>query len=179
MYNNTVEEIWKDVKGFEGLYKISNKGRVFSVKKGIFKKTKHNNRKYVQICLNKHGKQHHFLLHRLVAEHFIPNPNNLPQVNHKDENKENNCADNLEWCTNRYNANYGTKIERTINNDNYKKSRMKMKRSVIGTSLDGNIKIRLAGINDGELLGFNKSAISNCVRGETKYYKGFKWEYEN
>lgn len=108
------KEVWKDVKHYEGLYKVSNHGRVWSVHKNGYKKinTKENGYKFVQLYNN--GKMRNEYIHRLVAMAFIPNLRNLPQVNHKDENKSNNCADNLEWCDKKYNANYGTAISRRV-----------------------------------------------------------------
>ena len=104
-------EEWKDIKGYEGIYQISNKGRVKSLnyrhtgKEGILSLNKRNG--YFFIWLYKKGeKRKPFDIHRLVAEHFILNPDNLPVVNHKDENKLNNNVENLEWCTQEYNVNY-------------------------------------------------------------------------
>ena len=111
-------EIWKDIKGYEGLYQVSNKGRIKSLnyrrtgKEGILKgvPTKYG---YLMVTLYKKGeKPEHFSVHRLVAEAFIPNHDNLPEVNHIDENKENNHVKNLEWCDRKYNMNYGTRNER-------------------------------------------------------------------
>lgn len=101
-----MEEIWKDIEGYEGLYQISNIGRVWSVGKEIYKKAGLIG-SYLSVSLNKDGHLKNFLIHRLVAKAFIPNPLNLPQVNHIDEDKLNNRADNLEWCTAKYNCNYG------------------------------------------------------------------------
>ena len=109
-------EIWKDVVYFEGLYQVSNLGRVKSLnysrtgREKVLKPSKTNG--YLQVYLYKEGKSKRFSIHRLVAFAFIPNPNNLPIVNHKDEDKSNNCVDNLEWCTVAYNNNYGTKNQR-------------------------------------------------------------------
>lgn len=125
-----MEEIWKDVKGYEGLYKVSNYGRIKSliriknnydinttllVKVTLpekIRKLQLTKDGYYRVGLTKNNKQIYFQVHRLVAEAFIPNPDNLPQINHKDENKTNNRVDNLEWCTPKYNANYGTRNER-------------------------------------------------------------------
>lgn len=111
-----MEEIWKDIKGYEGKYQVSNLGRikVLNYKRSgqeHIMATK-NNKGYCEIRLAKDGKRKDFIVHRLVAQAFIPNPNNLPQVNHIDENKTNNCVNNLEWCTQAYNNSYGTRLER-------------------------------------------------------------------
>ena len=103
-------EEWKDIKGYEGLYKISNKGRVYNIKLKRF--MGHESNKYMCVELGKDGKYKNYKVHRLVAQAFIPNPDNLPFINHKDENKLNNCVENLEWCTREYNVNYGTAIQR-------------------------------------------------------------------
>ena len=112
-----MKEIWKSIKNYEGLYEVSNLGRVKSLnynktgKEQILKPAKvKNGYLLVGLCNNKKVKTYH--VHRLVAQTFIPNPNDLPQVNHKDEDKENNCIDNLEWCSAEYNMNYGTRNKR-------------------------------------------------------------------
>lgn len=105
-------ETWKDIKGYEGLYQISNKGRVKSLgnnktRKEKILKPKPGNRGYIRVDLCRKGeKPKRFSIHKLVAEHFLPNPDNLPVINHKDEDKTNNCVENLEWCTQEYNVNY-------------------------------------------------------------------------
>lgn len=110
-------EEWRDIKGYEGLYQISNLGRVKSLRDnhGNYREKILNpsNRKgYLIVSLCRKGRKREFKVHRLVALHFIDNPNNYSQVNHKDENKENNRVDNLEWCTPKYNSNYGTRTQR-------------------------------------------------------------------
>lgn len=112
-----MEEIWKDIKGYEGLYQVSNYGRVKSFKhnKEKLRKEVKDNMGYLIVNLSKNGNKKIYKIHRLVAEAFLQNPNNYPQVNHKDENKINNRADNLEWCTAKYNSNYGTRNERMSN----------------------------------------------------------------
>ena len=105
---NTIdmEEIWADIEGYEGLYQISNLGRVWSIRKEIYRKVGLIG-PYLSVSLTKDGHYDTFTIHRLVAKAFIPNPLDLPQVNHKDENPLNNCVDNLEWCDAKYNCNYG------------------------------------------------------------------------
>ena len=123
-----MKELWKDIEGYEGLYQVSSLGAIRSLdryrnrpsksgnmyiqryKGKVLKQTLNDG--YFTIYLHKDGVNKFYSVHRLVAKAFIPNPNNLPQVNHKDENKQNNCVENLEWCTAKYNVNYGTAIER-------------------------------------------------------------------
>jgi len=105
-----MEEIWKDVVGYEGYYKISNLGNVKNLKTGKINIPK--SKGYQTVTLYKDGVKKITTIHRLVAKAFIPNPNNYDIVNHKDETKNNNRADNLEWCDEKYNANYGTLQER-------------------------------------------------------------------
>jgi len=101
-----MQEIWKDIEGYEGLYQVSNLGNVKSIKNNIIKKPSKLPKGYLQICLNKNGKLKYISIHRLVAQAFIPNPNNLPCVNHKDCNPQNNNINNLEWCTYKENNSY-------------------------------------------------------------------------
>lgn len=131
--NSLDGEIWRDIKGYEGLYKVSNKGRIRTTKRrgssgGIMK---------CQIwgagypCVRIGGTCHHELLnvHRLVAEAFLPNPDNLPCVNHKDEDKTNNCVENLEWCSYQYNNTYGTMAYRSINHPSTSKCIMQLSKT--------------------------------------------------
>ena len=110
-------EIYKDIKDLEGKYQVSNFGQILSLnyrKTGKAELLKPGKTKdgYPIVILYKDGKKKTFTIHRLVAETFLPNPNNLLEVNHKDEDKTNNSVDNLEWCTREYNINYGTHNER-------------------------------------------------------------------
>lgn len=103
------EEIWKDIKDYEGLYKISNYGNVWSYKTNrILKPSKNTHTNHLGVILCKNGKKKRFQIHRLVAQAFIPNPLNLPQVNHINEIQDDNRSINLEWCTLEYNNRYSS-----------------------------------------------------------------------
>ena len=115
-------EEWRPVVGYEGLYEVSNTGIVRSVDryvktcyeayklhKGKILSPGKSKLGYLQVSLCNNGKIHQIKIHRLVAQAFLPNPDNLPEVNHRDENPGNNNVDNLEWCTRKYNVNYGTR----------------------------------------------------------------------
>ena len=113
-----MKEIWLNIEGYSN-YMISNYGRVKSLNyrrtgKEKILSLKKDKKGYYYITLSKDGIGRNYKIHRLVAQAFIPNPNNLPQVNHKDENPSNNCVENLEWCTNEYNLNYGKCQEKRI-----------------------------------------------------------------
>ena len=99
-------EIWKDIKGYEGLYQVSNYGKVKNVNTNKILKQFLTDKVYCKVSLSNCGNKKHLRVHRLVADAFIPNPDNLKQVNHIDENKQNNNADNLEWCDGFYNMAY-------------------------------------------------------------------------
>ena len=164
-----MEEIWKDIEGYEGLYQVSNLGRVKSLRRNIILRQGITRNGYEIVNLYK-NKSKYFLIHRLVANVFIPNPNNYPIVNHKDENKLNNCVDNLEWCTQKYNINYGTGIARRA------RSQSKI---VLQYSLDGTfIKEWKSMMDIQRNLGFNQSHISECCRNIRKTAYGYIWKYK-
>ena len=102
-----IQEIWKPIEGYEGLYEISNLGRLRN-SKGVIKKSQSNGNGYKKVFLYRGGKGKRFFVHRLVAKAFIPNPENKPCVNHIDESRDNNVASNLEWVTQSENAMHGT-----------------------------------------------------------------------
>ena len=180
-----MREIWKDIKDYEGLYQVSNWGRVKSLcfgKEKMLQPVKHKNG-YLYVSL---GRKKIISIHRLVAEAFIPNPNNLPQVNHKDEDKTNNFVGtpendykdgNLEWCDCKYNINYGTHNKRVsdtqINDQNKSKK-------VIQFTLDGEFVREWPSVNECRRNGFNQGHVAACCRGNTKLktYKGYKWKYK-
>ena len=153
------EEIWKEIQGFEGEYAISNKGNVKNLKSGRILGERYNSMGYKQIKLK--GK--YYLIHRLVALAFIDNPNNLPQVNHIDENKKNNNVSNLEWCTALYNINYSShKYSCKINQ----------------LTLDGElVKAWESSMQINRETGYSPGNIINCCRGKYKQAYGYRWQY--
>lgn len=110
-------ELWREIEGFNGRYQISSWGRVRNVRTGCILKPYKNERGYLKVYLNKgNGKKAKPRINRLVAQAFIPNPYNLPQVNHKDGNKENNSYTNLEWVTNQQNATHAASMRKGVLN---------------------------------------------------------------
>jgi hypothetical protein len=112
-----MDEVWKSIKGYEKDYAISNMGRLYSKKSDMIMKPMTATNGYLVACLWKNNHQKKHLIHRLVANAFLENPQNLREINHKDENKLNNLVTNLEWCTHKYNMNYG-KIREKISKAN-------------------------------------------------------------
>ena len=169
---------FKDIKGYEGLYKINDIGEIISLNyKGLGYEKKLCNKpnakgKYFAITLRKDGEEKTFMVHRLVAETFIPNPENLPQVNHKDENGLNNNVENLEWCDRSYNMKYGTRAERQST---------KIKKPVIQLSKSGEFIKEWDGACDAEEFYNVREAqnIPRCCRGLIKSAYGFVWKYKN
>lgn len=184
-YLCAMKEQWKAIKGHEGAYEVSNLGRVRSLdryRRAAYGKIafirgievairKNNTNDYLVVRLSKDGKNIHALVHRLVAEAFVPNPNNLPQVNHKDEDKSNNRADNLEWCDQYYNNHYGTAIARRS---------ITRGRKVVQCDLNGNEIARYNSAREaGRAIGKSQAAISRACTGEYKSAYGFLWRYED
>ena len=160
-----MKEIWRDCKGYEGKYQVSNLGRIWGVKRQHYLKPTITSNGYLEVCMiAKNGKQKVELVHRLVALAFIDNPDKLPQVNHKDEDKTNNCVDNLEWTTCKQNINYGTGIERRA------KQRMMPIRCI-----DLN-KIYESMTQASKETGIPLSYISKACTGIQETAGGFRWE---
>lgn len=167
-----MKEIFKDIEGYEG-YQISNYGRVKSLKFGkdrILKPQK-DSKGYLMVWLCKEGKRKQHLVHRLVAIHFIENPNNYPMVNHRDENPLNNCVSNLEFCDAKYNSNYGTRNQRVAesntNNPNTSKPVLCVETGKIYPSAREVYR----------QLGFSQGNISSACRGRLKQAYGYTWKY--
>lgn len=194
---NIENEIWRDIEGYEGLYQVSNLGRVKSLGNDKTKKEKilsqyENKNGYLYVNLCKDGKMKTFRVHRLVANAFIPNPNGYRCVNHKDEDKTNNCVDNLEWCTHQYNNTFGTRIARAVAHTDYKaigrKNAEKLtngvrSKQVYQYSLGGILVAIWDSIRECGRQGFNFGAVSQCCnncfnREGNNIYKDFIWSYE-
>ena len=168
-----MNEIWKDIEGYPN-YQISTMGRVRSLgnnktrKEKILKSCKLNNG-YLIVNLYKEGKVKKHTIHRLVAQTFLDNPNNLPEVNHKDEDKTNNRVENLEWCTQQYNTNYGTRNKRIAKTKSI---------PILQFSKSGKLVKKWDCSMDIEReLGFNHSNICMCCNGKRKSVGGYKWRY--
>ena len=178
----TFDEQWRPVDGFEGLYAVSNLGRVKSLKYGrekILKPAKHRNGYlFVTLCIN--GKRKHFLVHRLVATAFIPNPEGFEQVNHKDENPSNNVVTNLEWCDCKYNINYGTHNERMAST---KRNNPAFSKAVEASRFSDfrEIELCFASTQEAERNGYFSSNVSascnGCYCSKGNFYKGLFWRY--
>lgn len=183
-------EVWKSINEYEGIYEVSNFGRV---KRLAYDKTvcggskqhcyerilkpqirKHG---YLAVVLSKECKSKSYLIHRLVAATFISNPNNLPQVNHKDENPSNNNVDNLEWCDQKYNSNYGTSKERIS---------AKLKNGILSKPVEAYYKDGTyyrdfpSAIEASRTLNLNVSGIISCCNGSKKYKTcgNLQWKYK-
>ena len=155
-------EQWKEIVNFEGIYEVSSLGRVRRIHKdnrsSKYKVLSQDTlRRYKKVTLFKNGIGYKKQVHRLVAEAFIPNPLNLEQVNHKDENPSNNNVDNLEWCSRIYNVNYGTGIDRQVT---------KRSKKVLQFDLDENIINEFNSTQEASrILGISQGLISNCCNG--------------
>jgi len=178
-----MNEEWKPIEGYEGLYEVSNLGRVRSLPRevkghkgtpylrpGCILKNHIDYKGYEYVVLTVNAKGIQKKVHRLVAMAFIPNPDNLPMVNHKDECKANNHVDNLEWCTALYNSNYGTGKSKCAWN----------KKVVEQYDLNGNYMATYPSIMDAaKAVGTSKQQISSCVHnGRSKTAGGYKWRYK-
>lgn len=179
-----MEEIWKDIVGYEGLYQVSNLGNVKSLNwrnEGYAKNLwlKPHNKGYFQVELTKNNAKKTFVVHRLVAVAFIPNPLGLPQVNHKDENKRNNCVENLEWCDRSYNVLYSIKNRKKAERRKYFGRKSKNANLKVQQVLEDGTVVKTWN-NSREvflLTGMSDWSISECCRGNRKTAYGYFWRY--
>ena len=191
-------EIWRtaiyDDIVYEGLYRVSNLGKILSLNyrntgKADLMNPKETPNGYLQVCLSKNGEDKWCYVHRLVAETFLENPENLPEVNHKDEDKTNNFVflnedglvdkekSNLEWKNHRDNCNHGTRNERAAKAISKALTNGKLSKRVLQFSLSGDLIREWPSVGECGRNGFNKGAVAACCRGEIPHYKGFLWMY--
>ncbi|BDZ79129.1 NUMOD4 domain-containing protein [Claveliimonas bilis] len=173
-----MSEVWKDIEGYEGLYKVSNLGRIWSCR---YKKCMRKNlcKGYERVNLKKDGIEKTMQVHRLVALAFLPNPQNKPEVNHIDENKENNNVDNLEWVTSKENANYGTrndKIKNYVLKHPVRKLQGK-KVAQIDKETGKIISIYESTTEAARINNFHQGNICWCCNGRRNEANGYKWKY--
>lgn len=178
-----MNEIWKDIKGYEGLYQVSNLGNVRSVDRIVLRNGIQVPRKgkilnqikfgdYLTVHLSKNGIKKHFRIHRLVAEAFLSNPDNLPIVNHKDYNVFNNNVDNLEWCSYKYNNNYGSRNQKLSNTRTGKSAYIK----VIQTSLTGDFIKEWSSVKEiTDTTGYSYGYLLMVLSGKYESAYGYKW----
>lgn len=157
----------KDIKGYEGLYAVTEDGQVWSYHSKKFLRTYDNGHGYHQVCLSKDGVSSRKRVHRLVAEAYIPNPENKSDVNHKDEDKSNNHVSNLEWATRAENVRHGSCRERSL------AMRQKHYR-VYCVELDKVYDTMNAAAAE---TGVKRNGIGYCCRGIQKTAGGYHWEY--
>ena len=169
----TEDEIWCPIKGYESLYEVSDKGRVKSIGYGKDRilKLLRDRGGYLHVYLYKNGEKKMYLVHRLVAKTFIPNPDNLPEVNHKDEDKTNNSVQNLEWCDRKYNLNFGTRAQRQAE---------KLSKPVLQYTKSGKLVREWKSATDVQRnLGYFQNYISYCCTGRYKSAYNFIWKFKD
>lgn len=159
-----MEEIWKDVVGYEGLYKVSNFGNVYSVRSDKQLKHGKNRGGYLFVVLCTNGKPKQLKVHRLVSIAFLPNPDNKPQVNHIDENKTNNNVCNLEWSTAEENSNYGTRNQR-------------LSKKIRVIYQDNTYEVWDSATAFAREFGINQRHVNAVIRGRQKTTHGMRFEY--
>lgn len=186
-----MQEIWKDINEFEGYYMISSYGRVKSVIRTVkscdriggyrtvnerIMSTRIDKYGYLTVKLNKDGHFKHCTIHRLLAQAFIPNPNNLPSINHKDENKLNSTISNLEWCSVQYNNLYNHRQEKIaikLRENN------KTGKAILQFDACGNIINEFSSLRDlNRKLGVSRTEVRNCCIGNRSSYHGCMWKYK-
>lgn len=180
-----MSEVWKPIEGYEGIYEVSSLGRVRSLERTLIdnKGRRHpvpsrilkpkNDRGYCKVFLCDLNKRKECFVHRLVAQAFLPNPNNYPVINHKDENPHNNHVDNIEWCTISYNTRYGTGMARHIEHTVFRV------KAVEQLDLQGNHIAFFESISEAaRATNCHKAVISKVCKGQAQTSGGYKWRFK-
>lgn len=193
MPKDMIPVVRKPVVGYEGYYEVDQFGRVFGLDRivtvvdgkrtyekplsGKQMKQSMHDKGYKTVSLTKDGKTKMMFVHRIVAEAFLPNPDNMPMVNHKDEDKTNNFIENLEWCTAAYNRTYGKAVEKQAKKLRGRESKKRV--AVIQRSLDGEFMNWHSSIKEAaESVNGASGAISAVCKGKRKMAYGYMWEYD-
>lgn len=158
---------FRRVKGYEDTYVVSSTGCVFRIIGSMLRplRTYQHTRGYLKVDLFSDSHREKKYVHRIVAEAFLEQPDGMNEINHKDENKKNNCVENLEWCDGKYNCNYGN-------------HRKKLGRSVEQLDEDGEMLKRWDTMAEAsEALGISRAKICVCCRGEREHCGGYRWRY--
>lgn len=187
-------EEWRSVVGYEGLYEVSNTGKVRSLPhlrtSGIpikgkeltpqkrFKNGKVEEGGHLRVSLTKDGKTKKIFVHRIVAMAFIPNPNKFPIINHIDENPQNNNVNNLEWCDYKYNSNYGTGRERRVSHTDFVSRSKKYYKKVYQYAPTGELVKIWNSRKEAAQAGYTHSAITRCAQKKRRTHKGYVWTFE-
>ena len=165
-----MKELWKDIKGYEGLYQVSNLGRVKRVTTSRILKGCKDKDGYLKVILCKNNIKSTKTVHRLVAQAFIPNTENKLEVNHIDEDKANNTVNNLEWSTRKENLNHGTRNERSSRTQSI---------PIIATNLKSSESTEFYGITEcARQLGLCQQSISKVLAGQCRQTKGYTFKYK-
>lgn len=172
-----MKEIWKPIAGYEGHYEVSNLGNIKSLNKrhkGNLLAPQRNHKGYLRVNLWKNNKKKIRMIHRLVAEAFLLNPNNYKQINHKDGNKENNCITNLEWCTAKHNMEHAYKSGLNKGTRNHPRK----SKPIDMFSKDGKLLCTFPSMKEAERqTGAFRSSIYACCRGKVNTAGGYHWKY--
>lgn len=176
---NFNDNSWKEIKGYEGLYKINKNGLVFSLIS--FKEVKPfaDARGYIRVALRKNKTQKKHRVHRLISEAFIPNPHNKKYVNHIDGNPSNNAIENLEWVTNSENMIHAYRSLGKVPGRKGKFGALNHKsKMVVMKDMFGNVLSYFDGVRDAARInGFDNGCISKCCNGKLNAHKGYKWSF--